>query len=240
MNGKLTRRRRIPVALATLVSLPATVAHGDQWHPVNDIAGAAESFIAGQFGHRDGRMTVRATPLDARTQLARCDQPLAAELTSGPAMRKRMTVRVGCNGSRPWKIYVTANVIVTESVLVVARSLPRDHVLTETDLVAAERDVSRLTRGYVTRAEDVVGRELKRQVIEGSVLVPGMMKSSVMIRRGQSVTITVQNDALNITMAGKALMDGAENQRIRVENLTSQRVVEAIVRSPEHVEVLVF
>ena len=34
-------------------------------------------------------------------------------------------------------------------------------------------------------------------------------------------------------------MDGALNQRIRVENLNSGRVVEGIVRSPEIVEILV-
>ena len=33
-------------------------------------------------------------------------------------------------------------------------------------------------------------------------------------------------------------MDGALNQRIRVQNLNSGRVVEGIVRSREHVEVL--
>ena len=44
---------------------------------------------------------------------------------------------------------------------------------------------------------------------------------------------------MNISMSGKALMDGALNQRIRVENITSGRVVEGVVRSREQVEILV-
>lgn len=39
-------------------------------------------------------------------------------------------------------------------------------------------------------------------------------------------------------MAGTALMDGAVGQRIRVKNTSSGRIVEGIVRSREHVEIL--
>ena len=61
-----------------------------------------------------------------------------------------------------------------------------------------------------------------------------------MIERGQSVTITAQNGGLSIAMAGTALMDGTIDERIQVENAGSGRVIEAIVRSPERVEVLVY
>jgi flagella basal body P-ring formation protein FlgA len=67
-----------------------------------------------------------------------------------------------------------------------------------------------------------------------------MLKAHIMIHRGQTVTIVVRNDGLNIHMMGKALMDGSENQRIRVENTNSKRVIEGIVRSSEQVEVLVY
>ena len=47
------------------------------------------------------------------------------------------------------------------------------------------------------------------------------------------LTFGVANDRLNIRMTGKALSDGALHQRIRVENSSSGRVVEGIVRSRE-------
>jgi flagella basal body P-ring formation protein FlgA len=40
-------------------------------------------------------------------------------------------------------------------------------------------------------------------------------------------------------MAGKAMADGALNQRIKVENSVSRRIVEGLVRSAELVEVQV-
>jgi flagella basal body P-ring formation protein FlgA len=94
--------------------------------------------------------------------------------------------------------------------------------------------------GYLSSPEELVGQRLKHQLIAGRVITPSMLQADLMIRRGQSVTILVRSDSLNIRMSGKALTDGAANQRIKVENLASRRIVEGLVRSPEHVEVLVY
>jgi flagella basal body P-ring formation protein FlgA len=73
----------------------------------------------------------------------------------------------------------------------------------------------------------------------GRVVTPAMLEAEIVIERGQTVTLVVEGDGLNISMAGRALMDGAVDQRIRVENAGSGRVVEGLVRSPQVVEVLV-
>jgi len=124
-------------------------------------------------------------------------------------------------------------------VLVARQALPRGHLLAKSDLVLEERDVSRLAGGFVTNTDSVTGQRLKRQLVSGSVLSPAMLETQVVVKRGQSVTLVVKNDKLNIRMAGTALMDGAIDQRIRVENTVSRRIVEGFVRSPEYVEVLV-
>jgi flagella basal body P-ring formation protein FlgA len=66
-----------------------------------------------------------------------------------------------------------------------------------------------------------------------------MLVADIMVRRGQMVTLIVKSGQMYIRMAGRALSDGALNQRIRVENSNSQRVVEGVVRSTEYVEILV-
>ncbi|MEL7187378.1 MAG: flagellar basal body P-ring formation chaperone FlgA, partial [Pseudomonadota bacterium] len=58
------------------------------------------------------------------------------------------------------------------------------------------------------------------------------------VRRGQSVTLVASAGGISVNMNGVALTDGGLNQRIRVENMHSGRIVEGIVRSREHVEVL--
>jgi flagella basal body P-ring formation protein FlgA len=130
-------------------------------------------------------------------------------------------------------------VIVTQTVLTARRTLPRDHLLTKADVATDKRDVSRMISGYYSDPSELLGQRLKQQIIAGRAITPAMLQADRVIRRGQSVTLTVSNRGLNIKMAGKALMDGAISQRIRVENTNSGRIVEGIVRSPENVEILV-
>ena len=215
-------------------------AHATSWHPVGDLGTTAEAFLRDYIGAADERITVKAARLDPRLQLPRCTEAPEAFLQRGSKMASRMTVGVRCDGLQPWKIYVTVDVVVEETVLVAARTLASGHVLQTGDVVAAKRDVAALTSGYVSKPENLVGRRLKHQLIEGRIMTPAMMTADIAVRRGQSVTLTVRSKSLNIRMEGKALMDGSVNQRIRVENSRTRRVVEGIVRSPEHVEVLVF
>ena len=223
-----------------LTASGASVAYAADWHPVSSLQRMAERFLLSQIDTGGGRVSVRAAPLDPRVQLPRCSDETEAFLQRGSKMSSRMVVGVRCTGGRPWKIYLTVDVVVNETIYVAARTLPRGHVLTETDVTVAERDVAMLSTGYLSRPEDIVGRRLKQPLIEGRALTPRMLAADIAVRRGQSVTLTVRSEALAIRMKGKALMDGTVNQRIRVENSTSRRVVEGIVRSPEHVEVLVF
>lgn len=123
--------------------------------------------------------------------------------------------------------------------MVLKTSLPKGHLLTPADVVAERRDVARLTGAYVASLESIAGQRLKHAVTGGAILKPSMLAADKIVRRGQTVTLIVDADAMNIRMAGTALMDGALNQRIRVENPASGRIVEGLVRSPEYVEVLV-
>jgi flagella basal body P-ring formation protein FlgA len=236
---------RLTIIFAATVVLvasnPLVTASADSvWHSIADIAKTAEDFVYGIVGKADKRTTVQAGTLDRRLQLPQCTQELEAFQQRGARVASRTVVGVRCNGLNPWKVYVPVDVMVTESVLVARRALPSGHVFAADDVLTEQRDVSRMVSGYLSQAENLVGKRLKHSLMTGRVITPSMLKAHIMIHRGQTVTIVVRNDGLNIHMMGKALMDGSENQRIRVENTNSKRVIEGIVRSSEQVEVLVY
>ena len=235
-----TLLRRISHAglLAVLFSSPALAAT-QQWHATAAISAEAERFLSERVGKRAGQTSVKAGNLDSRHRLPQCSQPLEAFLNRGTDIKPRTIVGVRCSGAKPWKVYVPVDVVVTATVLVARQSLTKGHVLTAADLTTEERDVSRMRTGYLADRQRVLGQRLKTQLIAGKVLKPSMLEADITIRRGQTVTLTAANSSFNITMRGKALMDGALNQRIRVQNSHSGRVVEGIVRSREHVEVLI-
>ncbi len=252
--GKLTatpiRRRffvsRWPCAVASAMLcglsllLPAlTEAAQPQWQPVEQIARAAEAFLESRTGIYAGDTEVRANPPDARHRLPYCGTPLQGFLRSGTEIAARTIVGVRCSGQKPWKVYVPVDVVVTAAVLVARQTLIKGQVLTEDDITLEKRDVSRIRGGYLSDPRQVIGQRLKTQLIAGKTLKPGMFAADIAIKRGQSVTLTVNTGGFSITMLGTALMDGAVDQRIRVQNIKSGRVVEGIVRSREQVEILV-
>lgn len=209
------------------------------WQSTDEITRVAEDFLRDRVGHSDQRVTPQAGKLDNRLQLPRCSEELEPFLRRGAEIGNRTIVGVRCNGMRPWKMYVPVDVIVTESIMVTRRTLPKGHVLGTNDFIAEDRDIARLRGGYVTNPQDLLGQRLKQPLQGGRIITPSVLQADILVRRGQTVTLIVANDALNIRMAGKALMDGRQNQRIRVENTTSQRVVEGLVRSRELVEILI-
>lgn len=232
--------RAYTLTLAGVAALACTLTAGAaEWQRAEEIGAVAEAFVTKNFARRDTRLEPQAGYLDPRLKLPRCDVPLTAFVRDGTRLTARTIVGVRCAGSRPWKVYVPVDVAVRDRVYVLRRSLPKGHVVTEADVALESRDVARLRNGYFTEASALAGLRLKYPVSAGSVLKPSMLAAEILIRRGQSVTLVAQSEALSIEMAGKALSDGAMNQRIRVENTNSGRVVEGLVRSPEHVEILV-
>ncbi len=227
------------IAVAMLSLCATATAASPEWQSTEEIAAVAEDYLRGRIGPSAKNTAVEAGVLDPRHLLARCTTPIEAFLRRGTRISARTIVGVRCNGVRPWKVYVPVNVIVTDTVYVAARTLPRGHLLAEADLIREERDVTRLVSGYVSSKEQLIGQRLKSQLLAGRILTPKLLQADKAIRRGQSVTLVVRSGDVSIQMGGKALADGALGQRIRVENSNSGRVVEGIVRSQEHVEVLV-
>ncbi|MEM9403988.1 MAG: flagellar basal body P-ring formation chaperone FlgA [Pseudomonadota bacterium] len=210
------------------------------WHPVADIKAAAEAHVINAVGEGDnGRMIATAGHLDKRLQLPRCTTAIDPYIQNPGRNVGRMVVGVRCSGDKPWNVYLPVRVALMETVLVTARPLQQGHVLTREDLMAEQRDVSEVFGGFLSDADAAIGQRLKRSVGSGVVLTPAQVQPRILVERGQTVTLTVQGSSLNISMQGKALMDGAANQRIRVENVGSGRVVEGLVRSSQHVQVLV-
>lgn len=226
------------LALA-LPGLAQTAPPDDAWHSIDDIKATATRYLAASVGQAGRDTEVKAGFLDPRLKLARCDVPLEAYLNRGTDAHRATTVGVRCAGRERWKVYVPVSVVTTAVVAVAARHLPPGSAVSGDSIRFERRDVSRNRRGFYTSLAAVEGFRITRPVTAGQVLSPDALAADNVIRRGQTVTLTVANAGLRINMSGKALADGAIGQRIKVENMSSGRVVEGVVRSREHVEILV-
>lgn len=187
---------------------------------------------------RRPEVMVQPGHLDSRLQLSQCSQALEATLAPGAQLIGKTTVGVSCAAPTPWTLYVTAQVSVYDMVYQTARPLPRDHIITESDLLAVKLDLGSLNRGYYLNKQDLIGKQTRRPLAQNQILNPGAIKAPRLIKRGEQVALLANSAGFSIRMAGQALSDGHEGEQIRVKNLSSNRIVEGVVTAQGVVTVM--
>ena len=184
-----------------------------------------------------GRTEIKVADLDPRLVLRACDNELVARLESPAQPVGRVTVRVRCEGTSPWTVFVPARVSLYRHVVAITRPLKRESVISSEDIALLEKDVGNLTQGYLTALDQALGKKLTRTVLADQILLPSQLGQAEVIRRGDQVTIHAKSGSVVVRMPGEALSDGAPGQQIRVKNLSSERVIRARVIGAGVVEV---
>ncbi len=191
---------------------------------------AAESEIRSLAGATAAHLSLTAAPIDPRLRLPACDpSPLHAFILDNQ-VRAHTTVGVRCEGSVRWTIYTSIGVETEAAVLIARYALPRDANLAASDLQLATRRVPGLLDSYLTDVAAAAGQRLKRPVAAGEPLTVEALAPALLIRRGQQVVLLARSSRVEVRMAGTALADARAADHIRVQNLSSQRIVEGIVR----------
>ncbi|WP_339628991.1 flagellar basal body P-ring formation chaperone FlgA [uncultured Pseudomonas sp.] len=252
MNAKTTTSRRVLAKSRQFMAvLPALFALG--YSPLaaatatlpEQLIGATQRFLEQavsdylQRSSIQGRHEIQINRLDPRLRLPLCDKELTTTLESPAEPIGRVTMRVRCEGSSPWTVFVPGQVRLYREVVTARRPLKRDSVLSEMDIALAERDVGLLNQGYLSALKQAVGKKLTRPLLPDQVLAPVHVEQAEVIRKGDQVVITARSGSINVRMPGEALSDGALGTQISVRNLGSQRVVKARITGPGHVEVAI-
>lgn len=221
------------LALAGIASSWATGIQG-----LESIREVAKHFATSELADAGtDQPTVRVAHLDPRLRLAACDVPLQA--FAAPSGRKTGNTVIGvrCRGTSPWSLYVPVSIELMRKVVVLDTALPRGSLLQAADIRMERHDVYRLHSGFFTDPDQVLGMSLHHSLPAGKILSRTSLKAAKIIRRGARVTLIAQAGGIAVRMSGKALMNGAAGERIRVRNLKSKRIVEGIVKDMHTVAV---
>jgi len=250
MNIETTTNRRslakcrywLAVVPALLALGYSAVARAEATRP-EQLIGAGEVFLEQavsdylQRSNIAGRHEVQINRLDPRLRLPLCEQPLTTTLESPAEPIGRVTLRVRCDGGAPWTVFVPGQVRLYRQVVIASRPLKRDNLLTEADVMLAERDVGLLNQGYLTALPQAVGKKLTRPLLPDQALAPTHVQMAEAIRKGDQVVISARSGGISVRMPGEALSDGTVGKQISVRNQRSNRVVRARVVGPGQVEV---
>lgn len=206
---------------------------------LEQIRATAVQAAAAHYTESGTRVEIAAAPLDPRLHLPACDRALTGELPDGSRETSRATVEVRCDGVRSWRLYVPVSVSLYRTVVVTAGPLERGKVLAAGDVILAEREIGRLPGSYLASPDAAVGQLLRRSVPAGAVLIASQLEPPILVRRGQQVTLEAKSGPITVQMAGVARHDAALGQVVAVQNSSSRRVLQGIVRNEKSVEVLV-
>jgi flagellar basal body P-ring formation protein FlgA len=197
----------------------------------------AESFVKAQLPGDANVASVTAGTLDPRLRLVHCSGGMHGQLPAGAQLLSRTMVGVACDGPVHWVVYVPVTVESRISVLVLKHPVPRDARLTSADVTVETRKVTGLATAFLTDVTDLLARTTARPLPVGTTLTIDMLKADLVIKHGQDVTLIASAGGIEVRAAGRALSDAAGGSRVKVQNLSSLKVVEGVVEGPDTVRV---
>ena len=182
------------------------------------------------------RLTVG--PIPTGLKLRRCGGPIDTRAAPGLKTPGRVLIELHCASPSAWHLYVPVRVVGTTRAVRAAHALIAGTVLTAADLSVEQHDVSELPTGYLEDPAIAIGMTASRGIAGGTLLTNQHLLGAKAIQRGQSVTLVASANGISVRMPGRALGDGFVNQRVKVENISSGKIVEGIARSQQVVEIV--
>jgi len=123
---------------------------------------------------------------------------------------------------------VTLRVIRQRTMTVAARAIRKGERLSPGDLRSERVSVGRGSAAVVAQT-DLVGREARTDLAEGTPLTTAVVVSPAAVRAGQQVVLVVNSERFYLTAAGESLNDGRIGEVISVRRAADGRTVRGTV-----------
>ena len=159
----------------------------------------------------------RTIPADGRKIAVRGGEPpwtgsqsfeLAVETPEGPS---RLAVRAEVSARRP--------------LVVAAVAIARGAVVRESDLQVVQASAVTDAPDAARAVDDVVGKEAVRAIPAGAVVQTPMLRSPLVIRRGEIITVYARSAGIRVRTTARAREDGSLGDLISVEPLSDRKKV---------------
>ena len=204
-----------------------------------ELKSGAERFVSDFVNkNRNIRSQIETGNLDSRLRLTSCESPVEYFTHDrDPGTAARVNVAAKCAGPKPWQVFIPVEVFRFGKVAVATQPLRRNQEVGPAQVKWVEKRLEDLPRGYILANEQVMGMRVVRNVRLGSVISPTALRPPHLVKKGEKVTILARAGGITIRMVGEAVSNGAKGELVRVKNLSSERIVQAIVQDAGVVQV---
>lgn len=197
------------------------------------IAGALR--VQGDLGTGASVQALLDAPL-ATIYAASGDNPVSLQTLRYIAGANRFSARLAIAG-QGLAVDISGRLDFIISTPHLARSLPTGTILQQSDFQMRNVNLQFAQTQGLLALEQLVGKQLQRQLREGTPLRPNDVSDPVLISRNQAVTLYLKSGALTLTVKGQALGDASLGQTVSVLNMLSNTVVQGIAIGPGTVEI---
>jgi flagellar basal body P-ring formation protein FlgA len=233
--NRLTSLAIVPLVIPLAICASQAGANG--LHPLAGIRTAAENGLRRVIDAGLPGVQLEAAALDARLRIPACPGKLDSFATLPRPTQYRATVRVSC-AAPAWTLNVPVEIRRAHSVLVLRRAVGRGEIIRPEDVSVQHRVLPGLGSPFLASTDQLSGRLTRRPIPEGSAVAADALSAALLIHRGQTVTLVAHSDGFEVRAPGRAMADASAQQRVRVQNLNSLKIVEGLADSNGVVRVL--
>lgn len=218
----------------------STSLHAEGYQSLDELKTLVQQYVYKELSRQtDAKILVSADKIDTRLKLIACDtKDMEIFNPYQTALQSASTIGIRCKSEdNRWTLYVSVKIAILKSVVVSEHPLAKGSRITSADLSFKEMDINQIKQGYFNTKEEVLDFICKQNINQGSPITLLNVERPVMVHKGDPVMIVATNNTFKITMKGIAQHDGHENEIIKVKNLTSKRVIDALVDGTQQVKV---
>lgn len=194
---------------------------------LRDLEAGAEDFVRENIILEENEtLELQTSKINDNKIIPICEGELKYSIASGK-IRKNNTIKAQCHSATtPWSIYIVVRAYVKTPFVTVTNDIPKGAIFTEKDLTISYIDKT-LDRGFhFTDPALLVGIKTKRNIKPGQ---PIQKNQVCVVCNGSLVTIEASNSLVSVKTDGEALQDGSFNDKIKVRNLKTGKIIQATV-----------
>ena len=150
----------------------------------------------------------------------------------------QLLVTIGHGQGQPKTHRVPVSASLKKEVVVALNSIIRGRIIARSDVMLEERVFTKLDKIGMTDPASVIGQEARRVLGVGEMLTSADIKSKILVKRNDLLSVRSINGGIAIESTATALLDGALGDIIEVRNEASEKTFWARVTGLRQAEAL--
>jgi flagella basal body P-ring formation protein FlgA len=185
-----------------------------------------------------GALNVRSQLTDAQAQaVLRAGRRLVVNGADKPLEGDQELEIVGEGDQGVVRFSVSVQVEPAQMVVVATRVIPRGALVRPDDVQLAGAEVAAGAGDVVTAIDTVVGREVAKTIPAGRPVEAASLRSPLMIRRGEVVTVHSRAAGIRVKTVARAKQDGGQGELVELESIPNRKTFLARVCGFQEAEV---